>query len=256
MSDNQGHDERRRDEPFETFDDPTASGDWTAPSSETPAPPSDVPPPPADWTTPSGQMPAPSTPSDGGSAVPPPPPPPAARWEGGDTPTGQQTAYDTTGSAPPAGQPGYAQPGYGQPGYGQQPYGQDYGQQPYGQDYAQQGYQPSYGQQPTYPAAPSMGTGYSQAPYAAPRTTNGSALALTITSAIAVVLCGGLLVIPALVFGIIGLTKQSSDPAQAAKMARWGWIAFGVGLLVSLIAVVVLFAFVFSANPGEFSTSY
>ena len=38
---------------------------------------------------------------------------------------------------------------------------------------------------------------------------------------------------PALIFGIVGLSKQSTDPEGSARMTRYGWIAFGVGLLVA-----------------------
>ncbi len=154
--------------------------------------------------------------------------------------------------APPAayGQPGAygEQPAYQDP-YAQQPYGQQpYAQQPYGQQpapyvpdpYAQQQYgQPGYGQQP----GP-----YGQPPYAAPGTygqparTNGSALALTIISGLATVSCC-LLSAPALIFGIVALTKQSADPEGSARMTRYGWIAFAAGFALSLLAIGLFFAF-------------
>jgi hypothetical protein len=194
--------------------------------------------------------------------------PPAHGRPGDEQPT-DQPAY----GRPAYGQPSYGQPSYGQPSYGQQaapeqqpwglpptppvpptgptqatqpgadPYAQPtaaYGQ-PYGQSYGQ-----SYGQPPAY-AQPFPGT------YTQPAN-NGSALALTIVSAVSVVMCGGLLVIPALIFGIVGLTKQSSDPEGSRRMSRYGWWAFGIGVVVSILLVVGLFAFLIAAEgSGSFS---
>ena len=156
---------------------------------------------------------------------------------------------------PPYGQPGgyveqptyqdpYAQQPYGQEPYGQPPYGQQAA--PYGQDpYAQQQYgQPQYGQQ-AYGQPPAS---YAQPPYAAPGTygqparTNGSALALTIISGLATVSCC-LLSAPALIFGIVALTKQTTDPEGSARMTRYGWIAFAAGFVLSLLAIGVFIAF-------------
>ena len=88
-------------------------------------------------------------------------------------------------------------------------------------------------------------TTYGPGPYAAPGTYgapqhNGSALALTITAGILSVLCCSLLTLPALILGIVGLSKQSTDPEGSARMTRYGWIAFGVGVLVSILAIIVL----------------
>ncbi|MGB7818963.1 MAG: hypothetical protein WBL35_09560 [Ornithinibacter sp.] len=165
-------------------------------------------------------------------------------------------------AAPPAGDaaapspyPTEAQqpPAYGQPQpYGQDPYAQQppaYGQpQPHGQDpYAQQ--PPVYGQPQPYGQAP-----YSPAPggYSVPQR-NGSALTLTILSGISILCCGGLLTIPALIFGIIGLTKQATDPAESARMTRFGWIAFAIGVVVSVVIGVIFVAVLIGS--GEWSTS-
>ena len=51
-----------------------------------------------------------------------------------------------------------------------------------------------------------------------------------------------MLTVPALILGIVGLSKQSTDPEGAARMTRYGWIAFGVGVLVSILALTVFFA--------------
>ena len=69
-----------------------------------------------------------------------------------------------------------------------------------------------------------------------------SAIALTITAGVLSVLCCSLLTLPALILGIVGLSKQSTDPEGSARMTRYGWIAFGVGLLVSILAIIGFFA--------------
>ena len=135
---------------------------------------------------------------------------------------------------PPEQQPGPSQPptapAYGQQPYGQQPYGQPYGQQPYGQ--------PAYG----YP------------PYGAPPERNNGAVVLTIVAAVATAMCC-LLFTPSLVFGIVALTKQSTDPVGSARLTRYGWIAGAITLGLGILAVVLFFALgAFSSIGG--STSY
>ena len=58
-------------------------------------------------------------------------------------------------------------------------------------------------------------------PYGQPQR-NGSALALTITAGILTVFCCSLLTLPSLILGIIGLTKQSTDPEGSARPTRYG----------------------------------
>jgi hypothetical protein len=147
-------------------------------------------------------------------------------------------------AAPPAGaapadsypQPPYGQPPYGQPEYGQQPYAQpQYAPQPY----AQQPYgQPAYG----YP------------PYGAQPERSNGAVVLTIVSAVATAMCC-LLFTPSLVFGIVALTKQSTDPAGSARLTRYGWIAGAITLGLGILAVILFVALgAFSSIGG--STSY
>ena len=118
------------------------------------------------------------------------------------------------------------------PVYGSQPtpYGQP--SSPYGQQPDPYGAPPAYGQpQP----------GYGPGPYTAAPQTNGSALALTIISAIGALSCC-LITLPSLIFGIIALSKQSSDPVQSAKMAKYGWIAFGICVALAVLAAIGFFA--------------
>ena len=149
--------------------------------------------------------------------------PPAAY--GQQNPYGQPPPYAE--QPPPApGQPPYAQPPYGQGPDTQAPYAQ--------QGYGQQG----YGQQPG---------GYAPSPHAAPGTygqparTNGSALTLTIISGITTVSCC-LFSAPALIFGIVALTRQTNDPEGSARMTRYGWIAFAVAIALGVVAIGVFVA--------------
>ena len=80
------------------------------------------------------------------------------------------------------------------------------------------------------------------------------ALTLTIVSAVATVMCC-LLCLPALIFGIVALSKQSTDPQASARMTRYGWIALGICVALAVLLVVVFVALgVFGAFDA--STSY
>ena len=137
--------------------------------------------------------------------------------------------------------------------YGQNPYAQGpYQQQPYGQA----PHQP----QPHDPTAYGSASGqspYAPSPYGSPFPAppqpgqNTGALALTITSAVASALCC-LLCVPALIFGIVALSKQSSDPVGSARMTRYGWVALGITLAVGILLVV---GFVALAVAGAFEGS-
>jgi len=131
---------------------------------------------------------------------------------------------------PPVQQYGQSSSQYGQPQptqphppYGQQPsqpypaYGQQTPSQPYGQPH------PGYGQQ-TY------GTG-------APGETNGSAIVLVVLSILT--LCNPL-TLASLVFGIIALTKSSTDPEGSRHMTKIGWIVFAVVWVLAILGFVLL----------------
>lgn len=127
-------------------------------------------------------------------------------------------APSASGAYPPPPTPGASVPSYGQS--------------------APSGQSAPYGPAAPYGSAPAYGPG---SPYAAPRN-NTSALVLTIVSGLTTVItigfCVGIVFVPALVFGIIGLTKQSSDPESSRKMSRWGWISFGVAIGLGVLAIV------------------
>ena len=184
--------------------DPAHSGDGfddpTAPAWASPAPPTQ--PLPAE---PPVTPPSPYTAPDAGRAPDP--------WTPVDQPPYPQQPQDTPYGANPYGQPGYVQQPYGSTAYGQSPYALPPGP-----------YQP-----PTGPYQP----------YGAPPAKNTSAVVLTVLSGVATALCC-LLGLPSLVFGIVALTRVSTDPAGSARMTRYGWITFGVLLGLGAVALVVL----------------
>ena len=111
---------------------------------------------------------------------------------------------------------------------------------------------PPYGTPGGLPASP-YASPYASAPspYGAPPR-NTSALVLTIVSGVSILFCAGLLAIPALVFGIIGLTKQSTDPEGSARSARMGWWAYVIGIVVTVLAAVAIIAlFVAGASTSS-----
>ncbi|MGL5908486.1 MAG: hypothetical protein ACRCZP_00700, partial [Phycicoccus sp.] len=119
----------------------------------------------------------------------------------------------------------------------------------------------SYGQPyPSQPAGPAVSPypGYPPPPYAPPGSggTNGSALAVTITSAVLLVFCCGVYAIPSGIFGIIGLTRQSTDPEGASRMAKYGWIALGVGVALAVLLVIGFFALGLAAELGSNTSPY
>lgn len=103
-------------------------------------------------------------------------------------------------------------------------------------------------QEPAAAAYPPQAYGEPSAPYgtpppyyvsAAPQS-NTSALVLTIVSAIGTVSC--CLPLPALILGIIALTKQTTDPENSAKLAKYGWITFGAMVTLAVVAFVAIIA--------------
>ena len=65
---------------------------------------------------------------------------------------------------------------------------------------------------------------------------------LTIISGITTVACC-LFTAPALIFGIMALTKHANDPVGSARMTRYGWIAFAASFALGLVAVGIFIAF-------------
>jgi hypothetical protein len=108
--------------------------------------------------------------------------------------------------------------------------------------------QPGYGQ----PAPYAQGSGYAPSPYARPgQQTNTSAIALTVVSGLST-LVGCIFAIPALVLGIMALVKQGGSPADAAKLTRWGWIAYAIAVAFVVIGGIIAIAVFASVDstPG------
>jgi hypothetical protein len=104
---------------------------------------------------------------------------------------------------------------------------------------------------PGYPVPYQPGS-YAGAPgYVAPRQ-NTSALVLTIVSGATILLCAGVLVIPALILGIIGLSRQNQDPESSGRMSRYGWWAYAAGVAVSVIGGILLVAFLIATSDSGY----
>ncbi|SHG29127.1 hypothetical protein SAMN05443575_1934 [Jatrophihabitans endophyticus] len=165
--------------------------------------------------------------------VPDPPAAPVPPTPPGRPPAGPPGAYPT--GAPPYGQSPYGQSPYGQSPYGQAPYGQQpYGQSPYGQQpYGQSPYgQAPYAQRPTPPGAASQG--------------NGKAITSMVLGIVAVVLCwlsllDLLLIVPAVVFGSLGIAEARSRGGAGRAQAIVGLVCAGVAVV--LVTVLTIFAF-------------
>jgi len=176
----------------------------------------------ADPTAPIPAMPAGEVPSawvqdtPGVPMVPPAPP-------GVSSPYGQQPAAPR--ATPPVSNP-YAQqppaPPYVTPS--SNPYGQQYPAPPYGQQY------------------------YAAGAAAVP--SNTSAIVLTIVSGVSMLGTAFFVGIPSLIFGIMALTSNTTDPVGSRKKAKTGWIIFAVNAGVIALAVVAIVAIVFATSDG------
>jgi hypothetical protein len=77
---------------------------------------------------------------------------------------------------------------------------------------------------------------------------------LTIVSALATVTTC-VIGIPSLIFGIMALTSNSTDPVGSRKKSRTGWIIFAVNAGVIVLAAVAILAIVI-ANSNVNSTDF
>lgn len=86
-------------------------------------------------------------------------------------------------------------------------------------------------------------------PYPTPPPTNSSAIVLTVFASLA--LASGYccyIGIPSLVFGVLGITQQSSNPESAARMTRYGWICFASLTFLTLLGLGGFLLFVVLAG--------
>ena len=65
-----------------------------------------------------------------------------------------------------------------------------------------------------------------------------------------------MLVIPALILGIIGLTKQNDDPEGSSRMTRYGWWAYAGGVVVTIIAAIAFVGFIIAASSSSSYSGY
>lgn len=119
--------------------------------------------------------------------------------------------------------------------------------------------QPSgYGQQP----APYGPSGYGQLPGAPnpyggitqPSEPNVSAIVLTCLTAVLTVgssFCCLPVTVAPLIFGILGIVKQSTDREGAARMTRIGWIILAVLTVLTILAVIGFFTFLANVDSGS-----
>ena len=204
----------------------------------------------ADPTAPIPATPAPEAPSASTQDNPPVPPPPLAPGAPAYPTYGQQppaAPLSTPPPAPPMSNPyaqqpppdPYTQPTgeYGQPTWSPpppDPYGQPMGQGQYGQ--------PQYGGQ--YPA-------YGQSRYTTGAPSNTSGIVLTIVSGVSMLGSLFMVGLPSLVFGIMALSSNSTDPVGSRKKARTGWIIYAVNAgLAVLVIIVGVIAILISATSG------
>ena len=175
------------------------------------------------YSDPTAPYPQQYSPQDAGPV---PPPPPAS------TPYGAPTGAQPYGPPTPFGTPGaYGAPG--EPG-ASGPYGTPDAANPYGTPNAPYGTPP-----PAYYQS-------------APPQSNTSALVLTIISAIGTLSC--CLPLPALILGIVALTKQTSEPELSAQLAKYGWITFCAMFALAALAFVAFIGFsvVTSSSTTDF----
>ena len=68
---------------------------------------------------------------------------------------------------------------------------------------------------------------------------NTSAIVLVILSSLALLTGYCCYIgIPGLVLGILGITKQQTDPEGAARLTKIGWISFAVLTVITILAVI------------------
>ncbi|MFV0462437.1 MAG: hypothetical protein ACK5MP_04440 [Nostocoides sp.] len=104
-------------------------------------------------------------------------------------------------------------------------------------------YAPPTGPPTTY-AAPAPG-GYGRPPAPA----NVSAIVLVVMSSLLTLACC-LPVVPALVIGIVALTKNNDDPVGSRRLAAWGWVAWAIGVVLALVFIAWLFIRADSSGSG------
>ncbi|MDP3891444.1 DUF4190 domain-containing protein [Nocardioides sp.] len=154
--------------------------------------------------------------------------------------------YTTPGQPQPGyGNPGYGNPGYGNPGYGNPGYGNPgYQQQPFGQH---------------QPAAGSYGYGAPVAP-AHPSATTAMVLGLVALVG-ALFTCGLTLVIGPFAWAVGGKAVREIDQSpgqfsgrEQANAGKIMGVISTVLLVLSLLATIAFFSFIFTVGETSFNT--
>lgn len=110
-----------------------------------------------------------------------------------------------------------------------------------------------HGRLPDYRPATAGGPG--QIPgtgqYANPAPANTSAVILSIVSGLLTLsgVCCVVGLVP-LILGVLALTQNSSDPEQAAKLTRIGWIVLVVLTIIVLLAILGAVLLVVNGSPS------
>ena len=87
---------------------------------------------------------------------------------------------------------------------------------------------------PGHPPVAPPPYGYQQVPQ---QQTNVSAIVLLILSGL-MVCC--VVQIPATILAIIALTKQNADPTGSRRLTKYGWVVFGVGIILAVVVVAII----------------
>ena len=100
---------------------------------------------------------------------------------------------------------------------------------------------------PTPAEGPIPGTGN----YTNPAPANTSAVVLTVVSGLLILsgVCCPVGAVP-FIFGILGLTQNSSDPENAARMTRIGWIILVLLTVLLVLAIVGAVFFIATGSPS------
>ncbi|WP_338750099.1 hypothetical protein [Janibacter alittae] len=112
---------------------------------------------------------------------------------------------------------------------------------------------PGGGELPDY--RPATTGGPAQVPgtgqYGNPTPANTSAVVLSVISGVLTLsgICCLVGLIP-LIFGILGITQNASDPEHAKKMTRIGWIVLVLLSLLVVLAIIVAIVFVTVGGPS------
>lgn len=124
--------------------------------------------------------------------------------------------------------------------YGQNPHGQPYGPQGGPYDYG------SYGPYGPYGAYGPYGGYGPQRP-----ASNGAAIAALVCN-ILLLFCCMPLSIPGIVMSALALGKINHEPDSARKLTIWAWVCFGIGLVVALCFLALVFAHADSDDTGSY----